>query len=129
MTKHQRKKLQVVQRSTERIILSVSKREKIRNSYIREKTGARDILYTIYRSKVKYSGQVTQQSETRWLKEVMKWVPWDQKRGRGRPAIRGRDDFVREWGVLWAREAQDRENWRSIREVCAQKWELSSAAT
>ena len=35
----------------------------------------------------------------------------------------------RERSVTWAREAQDREHWRSIGEVYAQKLELSSAAT
>ena len=93
--KDQRKKLQVVERSTERIILGVSKRERIRNSYKRERTGARDILYTINRSKLKYAGHVARQSETR-SKKVMEWVPWDQKRGRGRLVTRRR----RERGVL-----------------------------
>ena len=38
--------------------------------------------------------------------------------------------IVREWGVLWAREAQDRKTyWRSIGEAYAQKWKLGSAAT
>ena len=47
MTKGQEKKLQVVQRSMERVILGVSKRDRIKNNYIREKTGAKDIIYTI----------------------------------------------------------------------------------
>ena len=49
--------------------------------------------------------------------------------GRGRPATRWRDDLVKEWGVLWVREAQNRELRRGIGEAYAQKWELGSAKT
>ena len=111
----------------ERVILGVSKRDRIKNNYIREKTGAKDIIYTIKKLKVKYAGHVARQCETRWPRKMMEWIPWDQKRGRGRPATRWRDDLVKEWGVLWARVAQDRGLWRGIGEAYAQKWVLGSA--
>ena len=44
LTKHQEKKLAVAQRSMERLLLNITKRDKIRNEIIRCKTGEKDII-------------------------------------------------------------------------------------
>ena len=71
LTKGQEKKLQVVQRSMKRVILGVSKRDRIKNNYSRKRTGEKDIIYTIQKLKVKYAGHVARQCETRWPRKMM----------------------------------------------------------
>ena len=44
LTKHQEKKLAVSQRSMERLLLNITKRDKIRNEIIRSKRGVKDIM-------------------------------------------------------------------------------------
>ena len=44
LTTHQEKKLAVAQRSMERLLVNIRKRDKIRNEIIRCKTGVKDVI-------------------------------------------------------------------------------------
>ena len=48
LTKHKEKKPAVAQRSMERLLLNITKRDKIRNEIIRCKTGVKDIIERVH---------------------------------------------------------------------------------
>ena len=47
LTKHQERKLAVAQQSMERLLLNITKRDKIRNEIIRCKIGVKDIIVRV----------------------------------------------------------------------------------
>ena len=84
LTKHQEKKLAVVQRSMERLLLNITKRDKIRNEIIRCKTGVQDIIERVRCRRGQWAGHVDRMSNTRWAKITSEWTSREGKRVRGR---------------------------------------------
>ena len=114
LTKHLGRKLAVAQRSMERSLLNITRRDKIRNEIIRSKTGVIDIIEKVKCMKGQWAGHVARMKNTRWAKITSEWTPRDGKRLRGRPKRRWRDDIEEAVGSQWMRTAQDRSAWRKL---------------
>ena len=114
LTKHLERKLAVAQRSMERSLLNITRRDKIRNEIIRSKTGVIDIIEKVKCMKGQWAGHVARMKNTRWAKITSEWTPRDGKRLRGRPKRRWRDDIEEAVGSQWMRTAQDRSAWRKL---------------
>ena len=69
LTKHQEKKLTVAQRSMDRLLLNITKRDKIRNEIIRCKTGVKDIIERVRCMRGQWAGHVARMSNTRWRQD------------------------------------------------------------
>ena len=65
LTKHQEKTLAEAQRSMERLLLNITKREKIRNEIIRCKTGVKDIIERMRCMRGQWAGHAARMSNTR----------------------------------------------------------------
>ena len=74
LTKHQEKKLAVAQRSIERSLLNITKRDKIRNEIIRSKTGVKDIIERVQCMTGQWAGHVARMNNTRWTKITSEWT-------------------------------------------------------
>ena len=75
LTKHREKKLAVAQRSMERLVLSIAKRDKIRNEVIRSKTVVKDIIERVRCMRGQWAGHVSGMSNTRRAKITSEWTP------------------------------------------------------
>ena len=102
LTRHQEKKLAVTQRSMERLLLNIRKRNKIRNEIIRCKTGVKDIIERVLCMRGQWSGHVARMSNTRWAKITSEWTPREGKRVRGRPKRRWRDNIEEVGSSQWS---------------------------
>ena len=111
LTKHQEKKLAVAQHSMERLLLNITKRDKIRNEIIRCKTGVKDIIERVWCMRGQWAGQVACMSNTRWAKITSEWTPREGKRVRGRPKRRWRDNIEEVDSSQWMRVTQNRSAW------------------
>ena len=114
LTKHQETKLAVAQRSMERLLLNIAKRDKIRNEIIRCKTGVKDIIERVWCMRGHWAGHVARMSNTRWAKITSEWTPREGKRVRGRPKRRWRDNIEEVGSRQWMRVAQKRSAWRKL---------------
>ena len=74
LKKHQERKLAVAQRNMERSLLSITKRDMIRNEEIRCKTGVTDIIEKVQCMKGQWAGHVARMSHTRWAKMTSEWT-------------------------------------------------------
>ena len=75
LTKHQEKKLSVAQRSMERLLLNITKRDKIRNEIKRRKTGVKDIIERVWCMRGQWAGHVDRMSNTKWAKITSECTP------------------------------------------------------
>ena len=121
LKKHQEKKLAVAQRSMERLLLNITKRDKIRNEIIRCKTGVKDIIERVRCMRGQGAGHVARMSNTGWAKITSEWTPREVKRVRGRPKRRWRDNIEKVGSSQWMRVAQNRSAWREL-------WRLSASS-
>ncbi|KAI5632933.1 UDP-glucoronosyl and UDP-glucosyl transferase domain-containing protein [Phthorimaea operculella] len=62
------------------------------------------------------AGHIARKSES-WCKRLLELRPWDQKRPRGRPQVRWKDDIKKVAGSNWTLTAQNRKKWRSLKEA------------
>ena len=113
LTKHQEKKLAVTQRSMERLLLNITKRDLIRNEIIRSKTEV-NIMERLWCMRGEWAGQVARMSNTKWAKITSEWTPREGKRVRGRPKRRWRDNIEKVGSSQWMRVAQNRSAWREL---------------
>ena len=65
LTKQQEKKLAVTQRSMERLLLKITKRDEIRNEIIRYKTEVKDIIERVRCIREHSAGHVARMSNTK----------------------------------------------------------------
>lgn len=115
-------KLQTAQRSMERYMLGITKRERKRINWIRDQTGVIDVICHIKLQKWRWAGHVARTSDNRWTKRLLEWRPRDARRPQGRPRQRWRDEIVRFGGARWMSLALDRRGWRVLGEAFAQQW-------
>ena len=118
----QEERLRVTQRSMERSMLGKSRRDRIRNEWIREKTGVMDVIEQVKRRKWKWAGHVARMSDDRWTIRISEWYPREGKRNRGRQLLRWRDELEKIAGKNWMREAKDRKNWKMLEEAYILQW-------
>lgn len=109
-------KLRCVIRRMERAILGVTLRDRKRNSWVRERTRMIDVGTRMWGLKCNWIGHVLRRNDERWTKEILKWKPREYKRRRGRPRKRWDAEFKYLGGEDWWREAENRENWKKLRE-------------
>ena len=122
LTKSEVEGIQKTQRAMERIILGIKRGTKIRNEEIRKRTNSKEVGYLIKKQKFKYAGHMIRGSKERWARKVTDWLPYGNRRGRGRPNTRWEDEIKNRVGVAWEREVWNRETWRKIGEAYAQQW-------
>jgi hypothetical protein len=111
-TKKQRAKLIITQRAMERTMLKITRRDRMRNTWIREKTKVKDVLSEAAKQKWRWAGHVARQRDGRWTKEVTEWYPKSGRRRRGRQKTRWMDDIVSVAGNNWISAAQERAKWK-----------------
>ena len=114
ITKNQEKKLVTAQRSMERSVLNITRRDKIRNKIIREKTKVKDIMEKVNSMRGEWAGHIARMDTGRWARKTTEWTPREGKRQRGRPKRRWRDNIEEVAGNTWMRKAQDRRVWRVL---------------
>ena len=111
LTKHQEKKLALVQRNMARLLLIITKTDKIRYKIIRSKTGLKDIIERVRCMRGQWAGHVARMSITRWAKITSEWTPREGKQVRGRPKRRWGDNIEEVSSSQWMRAAQNRNAW------------------
>jgi hypothetical protein len=79
LTKRHRHKLAVTQRSMERSMLGVTRRDKIRNEDLRSRTGVKDVIEKVTEAKGKWAGHVARMKNHEWAKKQQNGL-----RGTGR---------------------------------------------
>lgn len=119
LTDAQTRRLVATQRSMERSILGIRKKDKIRAKTIREKTNCRGVVHTIKKLKIKYAGHIARMGDERWGRKITFWVPYGHKRRRGRPVKSWRDEIIGKVGLPWCRVAQDRRRWKEVGDAYA----------
>lgn len=122
LTKTMVNKLRTTQRAMERVMIGVTLRDRKRNEWIRQRTKVVDIVERVTSLKWNFAGHIVRLTDERWNSRIIRWRPWEEKRGRGRPIMRWYDDIKRVAGFGWTRTAQNREKWRRGREAYAQYW-------
>jgi hypothetical protein len=115
-------RLRVTQRSMERSMIGVSKRDHMTNKWIRQVSGVQDIVEHIKKQKWRWSGHIARMQDNRWTKLATEWIPRGTKRLRARPKTRWEDDIMKMLGVTWGRVARDRQVWKSYEKAFIQQW-------
>ena len=114
LTKHQKQKLAVAQRSMERAMLNITRKDKIKNEVIRSKTKVIDLLEKVEFTKGQWAGHLARMDNNRWAKKTTEWRPREGSRAKGRPKRRWRDEIEEKAGSTWMQRAQDRNAWRRL---------------
>lgn len=120
MRKADQNKLQVTQRSMERIMLKVSRRDRIRNTEIRERTGITDIITFIRQRKLKWAGHVMRRKDNRWTTRATTWCLHYHTRPAGRPPPQRWRRWLPHYNNRttghgrWWETAQDPKAWRRV---------------
>ena len=121
-TKKHRNKLRVTQAAMERAMLKITRKDRKRNSRIRQQTRVTDVLEAAAKLKWRWAGHVARRHDGRWTKLVTEWYPRDGKRKQGRQKTRWVDSIRRVAGITWMQKAQDRGGWRCHEEAFIQQW-------
>ena len=106
----------------ERSLVGVNKRDRVRNTDLRKRTGTIDVAYKIKKLKWKYAGHLARMDNQRWGKLVTEWIPYDKKRRKGRPTARCKDGITKITGTMWERVAYNRSGWPVAGKFYAQNW-------
>ena len=93
LTKHLKNKLTVAQRTMERAMLGITIKDKIRNENIRARKKLEDIVWKMQKAKGQWAGYVARMDINNWARKTTEWTPRDNRRTRGRPKRRRRDDI------------------------------------
>lgn len=121
LTKKSAIKLKVAQRAMERAMLGITKKDRIPNTIIRQRTKVIDIIQLITQAKWRWAGHIARMTDNRWTKRLIEWRPREDKRSRGRPPTRWSDD-VRRIAGNWINKAQDRKKWKNLEEAYILQW-------
>ena len=106
-------KLQVAQRSMERAMLGITRRDRKRIGWIREQTKVTDIIHRIKSLKWQWAGHIARRTDNRWTTKIVEWYPRGIVRPRRRPDMRWDYDIVNMAGRKWHQTAKDRDIWKS----------------
>lgn len=122
VTKRMQDRLKTTQRSMERAMIGITRRDHRTNEWVRQQTGVQDIIVRIKQLKWQWAGHVARISDDRWTKTVTEWLPIDLKRKKARPKMRWEDDIKKYIGVTWMRVARNRKDWKHHEEAFIQQW-------
>ena len=92
LTEKLKSKIQAAEMRVLRLIFGVTKRERLRNTTIREALGVESVLLQIERCQLRWFGHVHRMPVYRDVRRIMEWVP-EGRRRRGRPRLRWKDDI------------------------------------
>ena len=109
------RKLQVTQKSMERCMLGITKRDRKRIEWIRQKTQVIDIIHRIKSLKWQWAGHLARRTDNRWSTKITLWYPRGFKRPRGRPNLRWDHDIRKQAGITWPRKANNRKLWAQMK--------------
>lgn len=121
LTMAQRSKLARCQRAMERSMTGHKRKDRVRNSDLRIKTGVIDILTRIDQQKWRWTGHMLRDTLGKWSRQVTDWYPRDGRRNRGKQYLRWEDDIKITVGPNWRRVAKDREQWKLLEEAYAER--------
>lgn len=110
-------KIQVCQRAMERSILNIKRRDRKRNTVIRQSTNVIDALNHCKKLKWKWAGHIARMEDNKWIKKIITWTGPQNKRTRGRPKERWLDEITKSAGKDWLIKAQDRKAWSKMEEA------------
>jgi hypothetical protein len=85
LTKEVLKKMRATVRKLERIMLGVYLKDRKKNTWIRQKTGATDIGEKIWTLKWNWAGHLGRRNDGRWSQDLLSWYPMGKNRRIGRP--------------------------------------------
>lgn len=122
LTKKILNKLKIHQRSIERKMIGITLKDHKTNEWIRNRTKVEDIVRRIGSLKWNWAGHVAR-NKNNWSGKITRWRPWGEKRSTGRPQQRWYDDIKRTAGLNWNQVAQNREDWKNMREAYIQRIE------
>ena len=126
MTVANKKKLEAAHHKWMRRILGITWKQMVTNEEVRRRTGMGNLEETLRKNRLRWFGHVCRLDDSRLAKQVLKWVPKDGKRKRGRPRKNWRstvEDDLEILDMTWeeAEEiAGDRTMWRSCVARCAE---------
>src|SRR5438552_13150505 len=115
-------RLRTTQRSMERAMIGITKRDHKTNEWVRKQTGIQDIVARVKQLKWQWAGHLARTRDNRWTKSITEWLPLDQKRKRARPKTRWVDDIKKYIGPTWMRVASNRVEWKHHEEAFIQQW-------
>ena len=105
-----------------RTILQIKLKDEIRNEVILQRTLSRDAGYTCEKLQMKYGGgHMARGASNRWNVIATTWISFGNKRGRGRPPTRWRDEIGKRVGPRLIGTAHNRKSWRVVTEAYAQE--------
>lgn len=76
-------------------MMGVGLRDRIRNEDLRHMTGVTHVIKRVTTLKWKWAGHIARGKHTRWTRKFLDWRPRVDKRSRGRPPTRWKDDLKR----------------------------------
>lgn len=120
--KRVRDKLRTTQRAQERIMLNITRRDKKRITWIKQKTGIEDIVKLISKRKWQWAGHTNRRKDERWTKEIQEWNMQLYKRKRGRPTLKWDNEFKIVCGRTWKRVTEFRREWKRLAFVFREVW-------
>ena len=108
-----------------RIIKGVTRRDRLRNEWIRQEIGVMSVLDLIEEWKMRWYGHVMRMENWRYPKQTMEWVP-TERRPVGRPRtrwIKGVEEALekRDTNLPEVQEREiyeDRDAWRRLVKSC-----------
>ena len=112
LTRRLENKLAVAQRKWERKMLGVTLLDHRTGEWLRDRTGLTDVVRYCRERRWKWASRVASLSGTRWTRALLEWHPRGPKRTQGRPAVRWRDDFVKECGPRFLQLATNPKEWK-----------------
>src|SRR5271156_2935417 len=115
------KRLRTTQRRMERTMIGITRRDHRTNVWVRQQTGARDIIVRIKQLKWQWAGHVARINDNRWTRTVTEWLPLHLKRKKARPKMRWEDDIKKYIGVTWMRVSRNRNDWKHHEEAFTQQ--------
>ena len=110
------------ERAMERILIGVTRRDRVRNQDLRNKTKVKDIIQEIKSKKWRWAGHLARRKDDRWTHKLTDWTPRAHTRSRGRQCRRWIDEIREYGGITWTRTAQDRAKWKIDEEAFLLQW-------
>ena len=83
---------------------------------MRSRTKLADVVRCVRERKWRWASRIASLESSRLARAVLEWHPRGPVRGRGRPAVRWRDDLVKACGTGFLAKAADRKEWKRLME-------------
>ena len=116
LTRRLENKLAVAQRRWERIMLGITILDHRTGAWMRSRTKLADVVRCVRERKWRWASRIASLESTRLTRAVLEWHPRGPARGRGRPAVRWRDDLVEACGTGFLAKATDKNEWKRLME-------------